>query len=152
MHTDLSRIAIDAIVDAVAERIHNDIQKAVLAANVRFLAGGKAVVSRDEAGIVLNQSPRTLEKWASEGTGPRLTRFGRSIGHTVEALGEYVDLHQYPAHPPSLPPPTRPRPRAAVKRRVAEVKIRATPAELSPRAKPSKTSQPASAADKVPAE
>jgi hypothetical protein len=94
MQTDLDRSAVNAIVDAVAERIRNDIQKAVLAANVRTLAGGKAVLSRDEAAIVLNQSPRTLEKWASEGTGPRVTRLGRSVGHTVEALGEYVDSHQ----------------------------------------------------------
>jgi hypothetical protein len=94
MHTDLDLSAVAAIADAVAERIHSDIQKAVLAANLRTLAGGKAVLSRDESAMVLNQSPRTLEKWASEGTGPRLTRFGRSIGHTVEALGEYVDSHQ----------------------------------------------------------
>jgi hypothetical protein len=97
MHTDLDRSAVDAIVDAVVQRILGDIQKAVLAANVRTLAGGKAVLSRHASAIVLNQSPRTLEKWASEGTGPRLTRFGRSIGHTVEALGEYVDSHQSPA-------------------------------------------------------
>jgi hypothetical protein len=94
MHTDLDLSAVDAVVDAIAERIHRDIQKAVLAANVRILAGGKAVLSRDEAAIILNQSPRTLEKWASEGIGPRLTRFGRSIGHTIESLGEYVDSHQ----------------------------------------------------------
>ena len=85
MHTDLDLSAVDAVVDAIAERIHRDIQKAVLAANVRILAGGKAVLSRDEAAIILNQSPRTLEKWASEGIGPRLTRFGRSIGHTERA-------------------------------------------------------------------
>ncbi|HEY4809158.1 MAG TPA: DNA-binding protein [Roseiarcus sp.] len=98
-----------AIANAVVERIRADIEKAVLAATVRSLAGGKAVLSRDEAAVVLDLSPRTLEKWASEGAGPRATKFGRSIGHTVEALGEYVDQHQSRS--------VGPKPRAAAKRR-----------------------------------
>jgi hypothetical protein len=194
MQTDLDRSAVDIIVDAVAERIRYEIQKAVLAANVRILAGGKAVVSRGEAAIILNLSSRTLEKWASEGKGPRSTQFNRSIGHTIEALGEYVDSHQSPALPAAerlagdgdslgaslerareivrgryplvgedkggssarprkvcaAPSSTGPRPRPGVKRRVAEVN--ATPAERPSPARPSKTSQPAFAADEVPAQ
>ena len=78
MDTELSPATVDAIVEAVAKRVRADIEKAVLAATVRSLAGGKAVLSRDEAAVVLDLSPRTLEKWASEGAGPRATKFGRS--------------------------------------------------------------------------
>jgi hypothetical protein len=117
MDTELSPATVDAIAEAVAKRIRPEIEKFA----VRSLAGAKAVLSRDESALVLNQSPRTLEKWASEGEGPRMTRFCRSIGHTIEALAEHVDRHQSPASTPS----TRSKPRAAVKQRGAESKVRA---------------------------
>jgi hypothetical protein len=108
---------VHAIADAVAERIRADIEKVVRTAAVRGVAGGKAVLSRRESATFLDQSPRTLEKWASKGEGPRLTRFGRSIGHTVEALSEFVYEHQSPASSPA----PEPKPRVA-KRRVVKGK------------------------------
>ena len=103
-----------------AAKLHlrtSDIEKVVRTAAVRGVAGGKAVLSRDESATFLDQSPRTLEKWASKGEGPRLTRFGRSIGHTVVALSEFVDEHQSPASSPA----PQPKPRAD-KRRVVKGK------------------------------
>lgn len=42
-----------------------------------------------QAADILNVSPRTLEKWRTEGKGPSFCKFGSRVIYTREQLAEY---------------------------------------------------------------
>jgi hypothetical protein len=55
----------------------------------------------EEAAKALLRSPRTLERWRTNGTGPDFVRLGRLVAYTDGALNAYV------ARQVNAPPPRR---------------------------------------------
>lgn len=53
--------------------------------------------TQNEAAALIHPdlSPRTMERWRRDGTGPRFTRVGRRVGYTREAIEEYLQAKQY---------------------------------------------------------
>jgi hypothetical protein len=94
MSRSLDWSTVDAIANAFVERIGPRIVEIVDSASVRALAGKRAVLSRQDAAVVVGLAPRTLEKLDGEGKGPRRVKHGRSVGYTLEALDEFVTAHQ----------------------------------------------------------
>jgi len=48
------------------------------------------VLTPAEAAVRLLTKPRTLERWRSNGTGPRFVRIGRRVGYRPEDLTSFV--------------------------------------------------------------
>ena len=40
-------------------------------------------------------SPRTLERWRQQGTGPAFVKVGRRVGYTHEAIVAYRERHTH---------------------------------------------------------
>ncbi len=51
-----------------------------------------AILLRKEAAQVLRKSPRTLERWAAEGKGPKVTRIGNLSAYTVGNILKHLKI------------------------------------------------------------
>lgn len=82
-----------ALAPKIAETLTGQLA-AEVAARLRIdvLAGEDLILSRQEAARFLGRSEKTLELWASRGTGPNVTRLGpRSIGYRVGDLRKFAE-------------------------------------------------------------
>lgn len=65
--------------------------KVVAELRKEVIAGDDQILSRNDAAAVLSVHPKTLEKWARLGGGPRVTRFGpKSIGYRLGDLRAFA--------------------------------------------------------------
>lgn len=48
-------------------------------------------VGREEAGAYIGVSPRTLDRWRTDGTGPRFSRVNGRVLYRVKDLEAFVD-------------------------------------------------------------
>jgi excisionase family DNA binding protein len=51
------------------------------------------LLSSEETARLLRVSPKTLERWRSEGTGPRFVRVGRKPLYRTAAVAAWLDAH-----------------------------------------------------------
>ena len=50
----------------------------------------RVLYTPDEAAKFLNSNPRTLERWRTEGNGPRFVKVGRRVHYRRESLDAWI--------------------------------------------------------------
>jgi hypothetical protein len=82
---------VDLIADAVAERLTERLP--TMGAVSAPLADPNELLDRNAAATHLGFKSRTLEAWANEGVGPRVTRVGKNVRYRRADLDAYVQAN-----------------------------------------------------------